>query len=232
MQLRKAVSAAFLMAVMLVAGRTASAAGCQLCSPELTCAESPVGALACVQGPFTCTVAFPCRKVSPSRAPDPGEQLSTWSLFEDDGALGPAVETEAGAISVGDDQRPGSGHARGPLVDTFLAFGNEYALVLADGAGDGFAVRRSVEGGQVRLAVSEVAEGQPGRVLAEAALGERDRMRVRVRVEGRERLLVLQAANLHPADAAPVVARLQATLKGAARTLPRRSEPLLKIRAL
>ena len=233
MRIWKAVPTALAMLLLLTSGAASPArARCQVCDAHMSCVYATEGARFCVQGLLTCTMAVPCFRTG-SQVPDsPGDQLTTWSLFDAPDAGGASVEHEAGPFAVAEEQRPRGGVVRGPLVDASLAFGQDLALILSDAAGDGFAVQRSEAGAQARLVVFEVTGDQPGRILAEAVLGERDRLRVGVRVDGRSRWLVLQAATVSPAGRSPVVSRLQAALRNAARGVPSRTEPLLKIRAL
>lgn len=212
----------------------AAAAGCVVCDPGLNCTSADQGARFCVQSPITCALAVPCLGSRPGRESDSNEeQLVTWSLFDVDGGGGGAIGTEPGAgpLAVAESLRP-AGAGKGPLVDAALAFGTDLAVILVDAAGDGFAVRRTGAGAYPRLEVLEVAGGHAGRVLADAILGERDRLRVRVRAAGGERLLVLQAATVPAAAVNGVVTRLQATLRAAAARLPQRTEPLFEVRSL
>jgi hypothetical protein len=208
-----------------------AAAICVACDPALNCVSADQGARFCVQGPLSCALAIPCIG-GPRRESDSNEeQLVTWSLFDVDGGGGDAIGTAhgAGPLAVGETMRPADA-GRGPLVDAALAFGTDLAVILADAAGDGFAVRRTGAGAEARVEVFEVAGAHAGRVLADAVLGERDRLRVKVRADGRERLLVLQAATVPAAAVHGVVARLRASLREAAASLPQRTEPLFEVR--
>ena len=171
------------------------------------------------------------------------EFLTTWTLFDAPvgatqdppaaGARAASLRAEAGDIALGEEARAftsGEGPV-GTLADAALAFGDEFALSFVDDAGDGFAIQRSAEGGRVRLEVREVTGELPGRVLASEVLGPRDQLRVPVRVEARDRVLLLQAANVHGGNVPFEVARLRRGLAAAARTLPVRSQPLLRAHA-
>lgn len=235
MRVWKAVSIMAVSAACHVSSPGVSAAaGCVVCDTGLNCASADQGARFCVQSPMTCALAIPCIGGGPRREEDSNEeQLVTWALFEVDGGGGGAIGTEhgAGPLAVGESMRPADA-GRGPLVDAALAFGTDLAVILAHAAGDGFAVRRTGAGAQARVEVLEVAGALPGRVLADAMLGERDRLRVRVRAGGHERLLVLQAATVPTAAVHGVVARLRASLREAAGSLPPRTEPLFEVRGL
>lgn len=224
------VIAPVVLVAVLCAHAPARAAGCFMCDPTLQCAGTDQGARYCLQGVLTCTLALPCLS-APRRAPDSGEEFTTWSLFELSGPAAPGIESDAGGLTVGEELRSRQA-AAGPLVDATLAHGRDLAVILADVAGDGFAIRRTNEGARVRLEVLEVAADAPGRVLADARLGERDRLRVVVRAEGRERLLVLQAGGASGPAHAEVLARMRAALRDAARVVPLRGEPLFRVRAL
>ncbi len=230
----KAVTQCGVAAVLAaaLASEPAGAVGCYMCDPSLSCAGADQGAKFCLQGMLTCTVAIPCL-YGPRRESDSSESLTTWSLFELAGA--PAtmgVDTDAGPLSVGELMRSARTRGSGPLVDATLAFGEGVAAVLSDAAGDGFAVRRSEQGGGVRIEVLEVIRDQPGRVLADAVLGPRDRLHVPIRAAGGERLLVLQADDVPAGLARATIARLQASLREAAGMRSERNEPLFRTRAL
>ena len=232
MRIRQVVVFVVAAASTLVGSGVASA--CKLCDPFLHCMTTAPGALTCVEGPATCAMFLQCvgggRKV-----PDGGpEFLTTWSLFDApvSGARtgAPAsLRSEAGDITLGDEARATAGAAVsvGTLADAALAFGDAFALSFVDDTGDGFAIQRSEEGGRVRLEVREVTADMPGRVLASESLGPRDQLTVPVRVQGRDRLLLLQAADVNGGGGPFEIARLRRALASAARTLPPRHEPLL-----
>jgi len=142
-----------------------------------------------------------------------------------------SLRSEAGDIALGDEARASADAGVGPLADAALAFGEAFAISLVDDAGDGFALQRSEEAGRVRLEVREVTGEVPGRVLASESLGPRDQLTVPVRVQGRDRVLLLQAADLNGGGGPFEIARLRRALAAAARTLPPRHEPLLRAHA-
>ncbi len=229
----KAVSAVVGMCAVLVSSTANRAdAACRVCDPLFRCVDSTPGAKICVEGPVSCTMALPCHGGG-ARVPDsPEEYLTTWTLFDADAAGPSSIGADAGPLAVGEDMRDAPGVARGRLVDVALAHGREFALLLTDVMGGGFALRHTVEGAHVRLEVRDVWGEQPGRVLADALLAGGDRLRVSVRVEGRDRLLMLQSAQVQGAALPGELGRLRGSLRAAARRLPVRSEPLLRLRAL
>ena len=224
--------------VFTLASAGGVSAQCRSCDPFLHCIDSQMGgALVCLEGPGSCALVLPCL---PGRSRLPGvvadADLTTWTLFDAGAAPSPgrtSLRTLAGFLALGDDARaslsaPAVG---GAIADATLAHGREYAIVLADAAGDGFALKRAVEGLRVRIEVREVRGDVPGALLASEALGEREQLRVPVRVEGRDRVLVLQAASLRGGSSVMELARLRRGLLAAGRGLPRRQEPLLRARA-
>jgi len=228
----------FVVTVASTLALSGVAAACKVCDPFLHCITQSPGAMSCIEGPATCAMFLQC--VGGGRKLPDGvqEYLTTWSLF--DAPVGTArsgqdvsLRNEVGDISLGEEARAATapGAPLGVLADAALAFGDAFALSLVDDTGDGFALQRSEEGGRVRLEVREVTGDVPGRLLASEALGPRDQLSVPVRVEGRDRVLVLQASDVKGGGGPFEVARLRRALAAAARTLPPRREPLLHAHA-
>ncbi len=224
--------------VLTLATAGSVSAQCRMCDAFLRCIDvSFGGALVCLEGPGSCAMLLPClpgRGRMPEMVSD--ADLTTWTLFDAGAAPSPgraSLRTLAGNLALGDDARlslsaPVVG---GAIADAALVHGREYAIVLSDAAGDGFALKRAVEGWRVRIEVREVRGDVPGALLASETLGEHEQLRVPVRVEGRDRVMVLQAASLSGAGAGMELARLRRALLAAGRGLPPRPEPLLRARA-
>ena len=225
----------FVVAAASTLALSGVASACKMCDPFLHCITQSTGALTCVEGPATCALFLQCLGGGYKVPGGGAEFLTTWSLFDAPvGAAGASsLQSEVGDITLGDDARanPGRRPAWGPLADAALAFGEAFALSLVDEAGDGFAIQRSEEGGRVRLEVRDVTGDLPGRVLASESLGPRDQLSVPVRVRGRDRVLVLQAANVDGGGTPFEVARLRRALAAAGRALPQHGEPLLHVHA-
>ena len=228
----------FVVAVAVTLGPSGPAAACKVCDPFLHCISSALGALTCIEGPSACALFMQC--VGGGRKAPEGnpEALTAWSLFDAPvGTTSPAprasLRSEAGDIALGDEARASAGTdaPAGALADAALAFGEAFALSFVDDAGNGFALERSEQGARVRLEVREVTHDVPGRMLASEVLGPRDQLRVPLRMDGRDRVLLLQAATVPGGGASFAVARLRGALARAARTLPARSEPLLHAHA-
>lgn len=213
---------------------TPASAGCRSCDMFMRCVTTPMGALVCVEGPISCTMALQCTGGGGAgRIPDsPAEELTTWSVFDvvpGTRASRATLRLNAGALSLGDEAQQPWLPGRGVLADAALAYGREYDVTLADASGEGFALKRSLEAGRVRLEVRAVRGEVPAEVLASELLGERDELTVPVRIEGRDRMLVMHTSSLAPGLAAGEITRLRRGLASAARVLPRRQQPLLRI---
>jgi hypothetical protein len=226
------VACAVITGLLALAWTAGDAAACRVCDPWFHCVEQTPGARVCVEAPLACSMIMPC--LAPGqRVPDsPEEGLMTWTLFDAETPGAPRVETEAGPLALGEEARGGSGAGHGRLVEAMLAHGRDFAVMLVDALEAGFAIRREESGGVARVEVLEVTGGRAGRTLAGGLLGERDRLVARVTVEGRERVLVLQAARLAGPARAAEVARLRRSLRTAARAMPARSRALLELRAM
>ena len=229
----KAAISALVMSSMCLSGvATSASAGCHVCDMFLHCVDQMPGARVCLESPGVCSMVMPC-VVSPGRVPDDSEEgLLALSMFDAVGASAPALETDAGPLAVGDQARGSSPHTRGRLAAAMLAHGRDYALWFADAADGGFALRRSEAGGAVQVEVLEVSRGNPGRVLASGLLLPQDRLRAVVQVDGRERVLIVQAAAVGRGQLMTQQARLRQALREAARELPPTEKPLLQPRPL
>lgn len=235
MHLSKAVSRTLLSSMLMwslsLSVASPATAGCRSCDPFFRCVPTAPGALLCMEGPGACAMSIPCYGGG-NRLPDgPGEDITTWTLFDAgplDGTARPALRAGAGAVALGEDVRVSGAAGTGALADATLAYGRDYSVALVDASGEGFALRRSVEGTGVRIEVRGVLNEIPGAVLADELLGERDQLRVPVRVEGRDRILVLQATTLRGGLVPLEIARLRRGLAAAGRANPGRREPLLR----
>lgn len=233
---RKVVIVLFLAAAATF-GVSGRAAACLICDQFLHCIAAPTGAKACAQFPGACALAVPCVQ-GLRRTPDlaSGEDdLTALTLYDASAGAGrtSSLKSEAGPLAVGEEARAlGGPDARADaLAEAALVYGDEYAISFVDDSGDGFALDRSVEGGRVRVEVREVAHDVPGRVIANEVLGPRDQLSVPVRVEGRDRVMLLHAAKLHGGGNGPEAAHLRQALRDAGLRLPPRGEPLLHVHA-
>jgi len=216
------------------------ASACYVCNQFLQCVDLTPGAKLCISNAYSCSMLLPCAGGGGYRVPDaPDDGITAWSLFDAEGETAPVFAPESGPLSFGELARnlagATAGHPAEPglgaLADVALAFGTDFAVTLANDAGDGFALRRIETGARVRLEVREVVNEEPGRVLADQILGPRDALAVPVVVAGRARVLVLQAERVPRAGGEPEISRLRRALADAGRPLPVPAQPLLKARA-
>jgi hypothetical protein len=229
---KAAISALVMSCICLGGAATPASALCQVCDMFLHCMDQMPGARVCLESPGVCSMLIPC-VVSPGRVPDgPEAGLLTLSLFDAVGTPAIGLETDAGPLAVGNEARGSSPHTRGRLAAAMLAHGLDYALWFADAAGGGFAVRRSEAGAAVQVEVLEMSSGTPGRVLASGLLLPQDRLRAVVQVDGRERVLIVQAVAVGRGQLTAHQARLRQALNKAARELPPSEWPLLQPRPL
>ncbi len=218
----------------LVAPREARA--CMGCDAALHCIAATQGGQFCLQTSITCTMLFTCVDGGgPMREPDllRVEDLTTFTLFDaPPGGLNVAPLRRAGALplSLGEAMRSSAGPAAGSIAEAGVAHGRDFAGVLGNESGDGFALRRTVEPSGVRLEVRRVSGGLVGAVIASEVLGEGDQLTVPVQVEGRDRVLVLQTRSLPAAVARFELPRLRQSLVAIGRVNASRTTPLLQLR--
>lgn len=225
-----------------VASAPSVSSACQRCNEYFMCTQSPLGAQYCIQTTLVCAMLQPCLGGG-NREMELGTDLTAFSLFESGGAAGAALRTDAGELTLGERMRTAhTGDPLGALLEAGVVHGDGFSIAFTTRQGDGFVLRRNLAGGLVSLEVREPGAGGSGRILATGLLGVRDRLVVPVRVAGRERLLVLQAARLLPAAArfgersAPArepveLVRLREALRASAQALPAGREPLFEVRA-
>ncbi len=227
---RAVVAALFVMSCGAPAGEAKAA--CRACDATMHCITVPLGARLCIEKPGVCAMLLECLE-GPLRFPDSAEEVTVWTLFDAVQAPAPSLRAEAGSLCLGEPARAmcGSRGATAAIADVAVAYGREYSASFVTSTGDGFALRRAVEGGRVRLEVREVSGEQVGRLLASESLGERDQLTVPVHAEGRERILVLQTASIRGGSGPGEVARLRREMRGAGRALAARAQPLFEARA-
>lgn len=212
-------------------------AACQQCDPFLHCVSSSLGARFCVQSPLTCALLLPCTG-GPAREDGAGldgtEDLTTFTLFEatSGASVQGARRSGAAPLVLGEEMREAAGSAAAALADAGIAFGRDFEGAFVDESGEGFSLHRTVEGALVRLEVRAMIADRPGTVLANEALAEGDQLRVPVRLDGRDRVLVLQTRRVPAPLARFDRMRLQRSLDVVGRMNAGRSQPLFKVHAL
>lgn len=214
-----------------------AAANCMQCNPFLQCVNGGAGARMCFESAGMCTLLLPCVGLG-NRESDPaveGDQLTTLSLFDAPPA-GLAAPTARAArriagssLAIGDEIR--GELPLGSVADVTVAHGRDFDAVFTDDAGEGYAIARSVEPGGVRLEVREVHAGVVGSSIARETLTERERLTVPVRVDGRDRVLVVQARDGHGRGDGGDLRRLRRAIDEVRRRAVPRETPWLKVRA-
>lgn len=230
---------------MLMCSMSASIAvppamACMTCDPFLRCIEAPLGAKYCVITSLSCALLLPCAG-SPQRESDGpwgggggDADLTSFTVFDAvPGAPARAARrTGSMPLAVGEELRASAGVGAAAIVEAGVAHGRDFAGAFVDEQGDGFALQRTVEGGQVRLEVREMRADRAGAVLASELLAEHDQLSVPVRFEGRDRVLVLSTRTVPKALARLDLSRLTRTIGALGRLNAQRRQPLFKVRAL
>ncbi len=215
-----AAAAALLATVALARAQS----GCQACGADMWCMASDRGAIVCIGTGDACLMGGRCgpRGPAPWYLPYGMIQLS---VLESPDGLGPGLRArvlrDVGAISVGREAprlalealgRPGPEPG---IVFSGVGSGDGATAVFRSRLGDGFAFRRDAEGRGARVTIRAVNGGRPGMLLARERLGERDVLAVRVTLEGRPRIVLVQAPTLEPAEAATLERTAREQLRGA-----------------
>lgn len=226
-----------LCAVACLVAPGVAAAQCKQCNVFLQCVNGTSGARLCIEGAGTCTMVLPCLGAG-SLDSDPGvsgeaDPLTTMSLFDAvPAAATPRVARRiaaGGALGIGDEVR--GAQPLGAIADVALAHGSDFDAVFSDDAGDGYALHRTVQPDGVRLEVYAVQGDVVGARLAAETLGEHDRLSVPVRVDGRDRVLVLQTRDGRGRGDEGELQRLRRTIDGVRRRSAPRETPRLRVRA-
>lgn len=235
----RAVRLAVVSMLMFALIPVQQASACMTCDPFLHCAESTLGARFCVMTGLSCSLLIPCSG-APSRETDRPvgdsgvDDLTTFTLF--DAAPGNRVQPtrRAGALplALGEDMRASAGVGAAAIAEAGVAHGREFAGAFVDESGEGFALRRVVEGAQIRLEVREMRGDRAGAVLASELLAEGDQLTVPVRLEGRDRVLVLSTRTVPKVLARIDLSRLQRSVRAVGRANALRTQPLFKVHAL
>ena len=112
----------------------------------------------------------------------------------------------AGPLSVGRQaqqvaREAAGGAASAPeIVFSGVGSGEGATVAFRSRHGDGFTLRRDADGRGARVTIRAVVAGRPGAVLARERLDEQDALAVRVTLEGRTRVVIVQAPTLDRAE--------------------------------
>jgi len=203
------------------------------------CATSTAGAVLCLGNGDGCVMAGRCRPGPPGGYESDFAMIQL-TLLED--AAGPApggrarVLRGAGPLAVGRHAqrlaRESTGGAGGEPRIAFSGVGAGEGATAAfrSRRGDGFTLRRDADGRGAVVTVRALHAGRPGATLARERLDEHDALAVRVTLDGRPRLLLVQAPTLPAAEGEALEREARAALRGA--NGPGRAEPPFELEAI
>jgi hypothetical protein len=239
--MRKQLGWWWALALTVTPWLTAPAQACLQCTVDMWCMESPKGGALCLGAGDWCAMAGKC---SGGRGGSmDGYAMVQLSLLEESAAFAVPLETARvqrgiGPLAVGRHALRAARGARGLRAsDADVLFSGVGVLdgtsaVIRSAQGDGFVLRRERDGRGARVTVRELQGDRPGRALAEERLGEQDALVVRVTLDGRPRVLVVQAATLPLAEGREREGRCQRAIEElGVRRMPGEAPPF-ELRAL
>lgn len=217
------VWAALVLAAVLVTGE-ARAFNCQACGGDMFCHAADAGAFVCIGSGDACLMGGRCRRAGPSPHYE-GSAVIQLTVLDDApglGAIGRSrVVRGAGPLAVGRHaqrlarEAAGGGAAEPAIVFSGVGTGEGATVAFRSRQGDGFTLRRDAEGRGARVQVRALVAGRPGLPLARETLGEHDVLVVRVTLEGRTRVVVVQAPTLGADEGAALEREARFALRGA-----------------
>jgi len=197
------------------------------------CVEAQSGAFVCLGNGDACFMGGRCRPGWPGPYYESYSMIQLSVLEDAPGlaAIGRArVVQGAGPLSVGRQAqqvaREASGGAASEPVIVFSAVGSGEGATVAfrSRQGDGFTLRRDADGRGARVTIRAVVGGRPGAVLARERLDEQDALAVRVTLEGRTRVVIVQAPTLDRAEGEAREREARLALRGANGARPGQGE--------
>jgi hypothetical protein len=233
-----AATAAALAAALAAAP---AGAGCLVCGTGMWCVSNSVGALVCLGNGDACVMAGRCREGGHGGYQSDYAMIQL-TLLEAAPGLAPAgrgrVLRGAGPLSVGRRaQHLAREVAGGAAAEPEIAFsavgaGEGATTAFRSRRGDGFTLRRDADGRGAVVTVRALVAGRPGATLARERLGEDDALAVRVTLEGRARLLLVQAPTLPAAEGEARELEARAALRGANGARPGQPLPPFELEAI
>lgn len=229
---RKVWGMAALAALLAIASGAGSArAQCLACSAEMWCVSSFSGATLCLGNGEACLMGGRCRGTSPGGYQSDYAMIQL-SVLED--SPGPAgfgrarVLRGAGPLAVGRTaqrlarEAAGGAAAEPGIVFSGVGAGEGATVAFRSRRGDGFTLRRDADGRGAVVTIRALHAGRPGPTLARERLEEHDALAVRVTLEGRERVVIVQAPTLPAAEGEAREREARLALRGAngARPVP------------
>lgn len=217
--------AALALAMAAVCGAGPARAQCRACSTDLFCMSSSGGAYVCLGNGDACVMGGRCRPGGGGPYLGDDAAMIQLTVLEDAPGLGgigvARLVRGAGPLAVGRHaqrlarEAAGGAAAEPAIVFSAVGAGEGATAVFRSRSGDGFALRRDADGRGATVAIRAVRAGRPGPVLARERLGEDDALLVRVRLDGRPRVVVVQAPTLPGPEAGAREREARAALRGA-----------------
>lgn len=219
------------VAAVLGAGR--ARAMCQACGTEMWCVSAVSGAIVCLGNGDACVMGGRCRFGMPGGYQSDFAMIQLTVLEDAAGlaAIGRSrVVRGAGPVAVGRRaqrlarEAAGGAAAEPEIVFSGVGSGEGATVAFRSRRGDGFTLRRDADGRGATVTVRALHAGRPGMMLARERLDEHDALAVRVTLDGRARVVVVQAPTLSPAEGEARERDARLELRGANGTRPGRPE--------
>jgi hypothetical protein len=208
---------------------------CQGCGSDMFCVEAQSGAFVCIGNGDACFMGGRCRPGGPGPYYGDSFSMIQLSVLEDApglAAIGRArVVHGAGSLSVGRQARQvardavGGAASEPEIVFSGVGTGEGATVAFRSRQGDGFTLRRDADGRGARVTIRAVVHGRPGAVLARERLDEQDALAVRVTLEGRTRVVIVQAPTLDRAEGEAREREARLALRGANGARPGQDAP-------
>ncbi len=203
----------------------ARADGCKACGQDMFCASVVRGASLCIGSGDACLMGGRCGHPGPGPVWGDAFAMIQLSVLEAPG--GPAFEggarvlRGAGPLAVGREagrlarEASGGAGADPEIVFSGVGEGEGVTVAFRSRLGDGFTLRRDADGRGARVTIRAVNAGRPGRLLARERLEERDVLAVRVRLDGRPRVVLVAAPTLERSEGQGLEREARLALRGA-----------------
>lgn len=215
---------ALAVAGMLVAG-AGGAHACLSCSSDLYCIQSDRGAMVCIGNGSACMMGGRCRPGWPGPYYGDAYAMIQLSVLEDAAGAGftgrSRVLRGAGPLGVGRHaarlarEAAGGAGAEPAIVFSGVGSGDGASVAFRSRRGDGFTFRRDADGRGARVTVRALVAGRPAMPLARETLGEHDALAVRVTLDGRPRIVIVQVPTLERAEGEALEREARFALAGA-----------------
>lgn len=226
-------TAALAVALAVALGADRARAGCQACGTEMWCVPAVSGAVLCLGNGDACAMGGRCRLGSPGGYLGDLAMIQLTVLEDAPGlaAIGRArVVHGAGPLAVGRiaqrlaREAAGGAAAEPGIVFSGVGSGDGATVAFRSRRGDGFTLRRDADGRGAVVTIRALHAGRPGMPLARERLDEHDALAVRVTLDGRSRVVLVQAPTLPAAEGEARERDARRELRGSNGARPGRQE--------